>query len=73
MDYFTGGPPRQLVAHGQSNPQGPQPASESPMAARTAITARRRTIRNPFPSPVYTGNLRKSRTGSAVIPDSPKG
>jgi len=51
MDYFTGGPPRQLVAHGQSKPQGPQPASESPTAARTAITAKRRTIRNPFPSP----------------------
>src|SRR5882724_3660025 len=25
--YFTGGPPRQAVAQGQSNPQGPQPAS----------------------------------------------
>jgi hypothetical protein len=51
MDYFTGGPPRQLVAHGQSNPQGPQPASESPTAARTAITANRRTIRNPSQAP----------------------
>jgi len=51
MDYFAGGPPRQLVAHGQSNPQGPQPASKSPAAARTAITTNRRAIRNPSQAP----------------------
>jgi len=39
MDYFTGGPPRQLVAHGQSKPQGPQPASPALKAASNATTA----------------------------------
>ena len=47
-DYFTGGPPRQAVAQGQSKPHGPQPASESPKAAKTTKAATRRTIRNPI-------------------------
>ena len=51
MSYFTGGLPRQLVAQGQSKPHGPQPASESPTAARTTNTATRRTIHDPIPDP----------------------
>jgi len=42
--YFTGGPPRQAVAQGQSNPQGPQPASVTLKAARTTMTATHRAI-----------------------------
>jgi hypothetical protein len=46
--YLTGGPPRQAVAQGGSNPQGPQPARVSPKAARTTRTAARRTIQTPI-------------------------
>ena len=64
--YLTGGPPRQLVDHGQSKPHGPQPARPRPSNTTNTIADARRTIRNPSLGVVYTGILRKSRTDCLI-------
>ena len=62
--YFAGGPPRQTLAQGQSNPHGPQPLKVSPRAARIARTATRRAIRQtPSTGTIYSRILTKSRRG----------
>jgi hypothetical protein len=61
--YFTGGPPRQAVAQGSSNPQGPQPDSVSPKAVRIT-NATTRAIRTPSTGNVYTEPAPELRGGA---------